>query len=77
MDNDVELDEYVCNDHGKVYTGNYKQIAAKPWNFGQVSQRLLITYIYLIYDLISSVIYIVLRYINRYINLLYLILTSV
>lgn len=35
VDNDVELDEYVCNDHGKVYTGNYKQIAAKPWNFGQ------------------------------------------
>ena len=34
MASEEEKAEYVLNDTGKMYTGNYKQIGAKPWNFG-------------------------------------------
>lgn len=30
------LDEYILNESGAIYGGNYHQIGAKPWNFGQV-----------------------------------------
>lgn len=30
------LNEYVLNDTGAVFQGNYKQINAKVWNFAQV-----------------------------------------
>ncbi|KAJ8298856.1 hypothetical protein KUTeg_022916 [Tegillarca granosa] len=30
------LEEYVENDSGAIFIGNYKQIGAKPWFFGQV-----------------------------------------
>jgi hypothetical protein len=29
------LDEYILNESGAIYGGNYHQIGAKPWNFGQ------------------------------------------
>ena len=37
LEDDVMKDEYVMNDRGKIFSGNYKQIGHKPWNFGQVS----------------------------------------
>ena len=33
MTSEEEKAEYVLNDVGKMYTGNYKQVGAKPWNF--------------------------------------------
>ena len=31
--------EYVLNETGRVYVGNSKKLRARPWNFGQVSER--------------------------------------
>ena len=31
------LEEYIMNETGKIYSGSYKKISPKPWNFGQVS----------------------------------------
>jgi hypothetical protein len=33
------LKEYVLNDTGAVFQGNYKQIHAKVWNFAQVNKN--------------------------------------
>jgi hypothetical protein len=30
------LDEYILNESGAVWRGNYTQPGAKEWNFGQV-----------------------------------------
>ncbi|KAJ8303153.1 hypothetical protein KUTeg_019549, partial [Tegillarca granosa] len=30
------LEEYILNDSGAIFHGNYKQIGAKPWFYGQV-----------------------------------------
>ena len=35
MPNDVE--EYVLNESGVIYRGNYRNIAVKNWNYGQVT----------------------------------------
>ncbi len=36
MEDEVDRDEYVFNDTGILYRGNYSQIGAKPWNYDQV-----------------------------------------
>lgn len=53
------LKEYVLNDTGAVFQGNYKQINAKVWNFAQVNKNNLkknTKYIrYIIYDMILTI----------------------
>ena len=39
MGNEKLLEEYVLNQYGAVYVGNWRQIGARPWLFGQVSQE--------------------------------------
>ncbi|VDI37121.1 transglutaminase 1 [Mytilus galloprovincialis] len=39
FDNNSLLKEYVLNDSGAIFHGNYKQIGAKPWFFGQVNSN--------------------------------------
>lgn len=35
--NDTKLlEEYILNDSGAIFHGNYKQVGAKPWFYGQV-----------------------------------------
>jgi len=34
------LDEYILNESGAIFSGNYRQRAVKPWNFGQVNHDL-------------------------------------
>ena len=36
MDEEKYLEEYILNDKGVLFCGNYRQIGARPWNFGQV-----------------------------------------
>ncbi|KAF6022093.1 F13A1 [Bugula neritina] len=43
--------EYVLNDTGKIYTGNYKQIYGRPWNFGQFESISLETALYVLNEL--------------------------
>ena len=37
MPETAHLSEYILNETGKIYSGSYKRISPKPWNFGQVS----------------------------------------
>ena len=37
MENETDLDEYLMNEVGKIFSGNHKQIGVKPWNIGLVS----------------------------------------
>ena len=39
MDDVASREEFVLNDRGRIYRGTQKQISAKPWNFGQVSEN--------------------------------------
>lgn len=32
--------EYVLNEAGKIYAGNWQKPTAKPWDFGQVNDNL-------------------------------------
>lgn len=48
MENEDERDEYVMNDSGKIYSGNYKQIGSKPWEFGQFEDFMLDCCMYLL-----------------------------
>jgi len=32
------LQEYVLNETGKIYAGNYRKISPKPWVYGQVRE---------------------------------------
>ncbi|ELU17782.1 hypothetical protein CAPTEDRAFT_227328 [Capitella teleta] len=41
MENEEELDECLMNETGKIFSGNSKQIGAKPWNFGQFEDDIL------------------------------------
>ncbi len=41
MKGEMELDEYVMNDGGRIFSGNYKKIKSKPWDYGQVNIYLL------------------------------------
>ena len=37
MEDEMERDEYVMAENGRIYTGNSRQIYGRPWNFGQVN----------------------------------------
>ncbi|KAM6169267.1 protein-glutamine gamma-glutamyltransferase 4-like [Rhynchocyon petersi] len=39
MPNEEERTEYILNDSGYVYMGDFRSIQEKPWNFGQVSSQ--------------------------------------
>ena len=38
-----KLSEYILNDSGCIFSGNYRQISATPWFFGQVNSKVSIT----------------------------------
>ncbi|XP_053402717.1 hemocyte protein-glutamine gamma-glutamyltransferase-like [Mercenaria mercenaria] len=42
------LGEYILNDTGKIYSGNYKMISPKPWVFGQFEGDVLDCVMYLL-----------------------------
>ncbi|KAL4235093.1 hypothetical protein ACF0H5_006731 [Mactra antiquata] len=47
MADDELLKEYVLNETGKIYSGNFKKITSKPWVFGQFSGDILNCAIYI------------------------------
>ncbi|CAG2211786.1 TGM1 [Mytilus edulis] len=42
------LDEYILNESGAIWSGNYRQMGVKPWNFGQFRDGILDTCLHLI-----------------------------
>lgn len=42
------LEEYIMNETGKIYSGSYKKISPKPWNFGQFEGDVLDCCMYLL-----------------------------
>ncbi|XP_002937793.3 protein-glutamine gamma-glutamyltransferase 4 [Xenopus tropicalis] len=47
MPNEDERQEYVINNTGYIFRGSYKNIKAKPWNFGQFEDNVLDCCMYL------------------------------
>ncbi|OCT75954.1 protein-glutamine gamma-glutamyltransferase 4 [Xenopus laevis] len=47
MPNEDERQEYVMKDTGYIYRGTYKNIKARPWNFGQFADNVLDCCMYL------------------------------
>lgn len=35
MKNEAERQEYVLNDVGMIYNGDYNNVVNRPWNYGQ------------------------------------------
>ncbi|ESO96923.1 hypothetical protein LOTGIDRAFT_231723 [Lottia gigantea] len=38
---ETDLKEYILNENGRIYSGTYKNISPKPWNFGQFQGKVL------------------------------------
>lgn len=39
ISNEDEREEYVLNDHGRIWVGSERNFSGIPWNFGQVSMN--------------------------------------
>ncbi|KAM6169268.1 protein-glutamine gamma-glutamyltransferase 4-like [Rhynchocyon petersi] len=48
MPNEEERTEYILNDSGYVYMGDFRSIQEKPWNFGQFEKNVLNCCIFLL-----------------------------
>ncbi len=40
MDKEEDRQEYVMNDVGTIYNGEFNNITSRSWNFGQVGSNL-------------------------------------
>ncbi|XP_018024988.1 hemocyte protein-glutamine gamma-glutamyltransferase [Hyalella azteca] len=48
LEDDAQRHEYVINDRGKVYVGQYRQARGRPWAFGQFDDAVLPVAVYLL-----------------------------
>ena len=48
MDNDIERNEYVMNETGRIWVGKANKNVPRPWNFGQFGPHCLEAATYLL-----------------------------
>uniref|UniRef100_A0A2P2HW15 protein-glutamine gamma-glutamyltransferase n=1 Tax=Hirondellea gigas TaxID=1518452 RepID=A0A2P2HW15_9CRUS len=48
MEDDAEREEYIMNDRGKVYVGQYRKARGRPWAFGQFDDVVLPAAVYIL-----------------------------